>query len=300
MTPHSLPIQFLMLTFAGWVNRHQQDLIEYLCEENRVLREQIGSRRIRFTDIQRRRLAQRAKRVGRCGLFEVATLVTPDTLLRWYRTLIARKYDGSGRRGPGRPKTAVEIEVLITRMARDNPKWGYTRIQGALNNLGHEISRNTIKRILLDNGFDPAKFRRIGMSWRTFLKAHWGVIAATDFFTVEVMTWRGLVRYMVLFVIDLQTRRVEIAGISRSPDGQWMTQLARNLTDAESGFLRTARYLIQDRNPLFTAEFAKRLEIFGVRPVKLPARSPNLNAYAERFVRSIKSECWASFACHCA
>jgi transposase InsO family protein len=300
MTPHSLPIQFLMLTFAGWVNRHQQDLIEYLCEENRVLREQIGSRRIRFSDIQCRRLAQRAKRVGRRGLFEVATLVTPDTLLRWYRTLIARKYDGSGRRGPGRPKTAVEIEVLITRMARDNPKWGYTRIQGALNNLGHEISRNTIKRILLDNGFDPAKFRRIGMSWRTFLKAHWGVIAATDFFTVEVMTWRGLVRYMVLFVIDLQTRRVEIAGISRSPDGQWMTQLARNLTDAESGFLRTARYLIHDRGPLFTAEFAKRLEICGVRPVKLPARSPNLNAYAERFVRSIKSECWASFACHCA
>jgi putative transposase len=114
------------------------------------------------------------------------------------------------------------------------------------------------------------------------------------------MTWRGLVRYMVLFVIDLQTRRVEIAGISRSPDGQWMTQLARNLTDAESGFLRTARYLIHDRDPLFTAEFAKRLEICGVRPVKLPARSPNLNAYAERFVRSIKSECWASFACHCA
>jgi hypothetical protein len=206
MTP--LPLQFLMLTFAGWVNRHQQDVNEYLREENRVLREQIGSRRIRFTDVQRRRLAQRAKRVGRRGLFEVATLVTPDTLLRWYRTLIARKYDGSRRRGPGRPKTAVEIEVLITRMARDNPKWGYTRIQGALNNLGHEISRNTIKRILLENGFDPATFRRRGMSWRTFLKVHWRVIAATDFFTVEVVTWRGLVRYMVLFVIDLQTRRV--------------------------------------------------------------------------------------------
>jgi transposase InsO family protein len=116
-------------------------------------------------------------------------------------------------------------------------------------------------------------------------------IAATDFFTVEVVTWRGLVRFFVLFVIDLKSRRVEIAGISRFPDGQWMTQLARNLTDCESGFLRNARHLIHDRDPLFTKEFAKRLQISGVQPVKLPARSPNLNAYAERFVRSIKSEC---------
>jgi transposase InsO family protein len=277
--------------FAGWVNRRQQHIIEYLGEENRVLREQLGGRRIQFTDVQRRRLAQRAKRVGRRGLFEVATLVTPDTLLRWYRTLVARKYDGSRRRGPGRPKTAVEIEVLITRMARENPRWGYTRIRGVLYNLGHEISRNTIKRILLENGFDPATFQRRGMSWRTFLKAHWGAISATDFFTVEVVTWRGLVRYFVLFVIDLKSRRVEIAGISRFPDGQWMTQLARNLTDCESGFLRNARHLIHDRDPLFTKEFAKRLKLSGVRPVKLPARSPNLNAYAERFVRSIKSEC---------
>jgi transposase InsO family protein len=295
---HQLQLQFLLFMFAGWVNRRQQHIIEYLGEENRVLREQLGGRRIQFTDVQRRRLAQRAKRVGRRGLFEVATLVTPDTLLRWYRTLVARKYDGSRRRGPGRPKTAVEIEVLITRMARDNPRWGYTRIRGALYNLGHEICRNTIKRILLENGFDPATYRRRGMSWRTFLKAHWGVIAATDFFTVEVVTWRGLVRYFVLFVIDLKSRRVEITGVSRSPNGQWMTQLARNLTDSESGFLRNARYLIHDRDPLFTKEFAKRLKISGVRPVKLPARSPNLNAYAERFVRSIKSECWASSACH--
>jgi hypothetical protein len=141
-----LPLQFLMSTFASWANRHQQDVIEYLREENRVLREQLGGRRIRFTDVQRRRLAQRAKRVGRRGLFEVATLVTPDTLLRWYRTLIARKYDGSSRRRPGRPKTAVDIEILIAGMARDNPRWGYTRIQGALYNLGHEIAACTIRK----------------------------------------------------------------------------------------------------------------------------------------------------------
>jgi hypothetical protein len=135
---NSLQLQFLMLIFAGWVNRSQQDVIEYLQEENRVLREQLGGRRSRFTDGQRRRLAAKAKTIGRKGLFEIGSLVTPDTLLRWYRRLIARKYDGSKTRKPGRPKTAVEIEELIIRMARDSPRWGYTRIRGALYNLGHE------------------------------------------------------------------------------------------------------------------------------------------------------------------
>ncbi len=131
------------------------------------------------------------------------------------------------------------------------------------------------------------------MSWKTFLKAHWGAIAATDFFSVEVLTRRGLVRYFVLFIIELETRRVEIAGIVQQPDGEWMKQIARNLTDAEEGFLNGARYLIHDRDPLFTEAFREVLGSSGVRMVKLPARSPDLNAYAERFVRSIKSECLA-------
>ncbi len=152
---NTLQLQFLISIVAGWVNRGQQDLIEYLQEENRVLREQLGTKRLRFTDVQRRRLAAKARKIGRKGLFEIDTLVTPDTLLRWYRRLIAKKYDGSQARGAGRPKTAAEIERLILRMARDNPRWGYTRIRGALRNLGHEIGRNTIKRILLENGFDP-------------------------------------------------------------------------------------------------------------------------------------------------
>jgi transposase InsO family protein len=246
-----------------------------------------------FTDGQRRGLALRAKTVGRKGLFGIDTLVTPDTLLRWYRRLIARKYDGSQTRSPGRPKTAAEIEGLIVQMARDNPRWGYTRIRGALHNLGHEIGRNTVKRILLENGFDPAPIRKNGMSWKTFLKAHWGAIAATDFFSVEVLRRTGLVRYFVLFIIDLETRRVEIAGIVQQPDGEWMKQIARNLTDAEEGFLNGVRYLIHDRDPLFTEAFREVLGSSGVRTVKLPSRSPDLNAYAERFVRSIKSECLA-------
>lgn len=288
---NALPIQFLMLIFAGWVNRHQQELIEYLQEENRALREQLGGKRLLFTDQQRRRLAVKAKAVGRKGLFELDTLVTPDTLLRWYRQLIGRKYDGSKVRRPGRPRTAVEIEKLIVQMARENPRWGYTRIRGALYNLGHEIGRNTIKRILLENGFDP--IRKKGMSWKTFLKVHWGAIAATDFFSVEVITRSGLIRFFVLFVIDLKTRRVEIAGIIQQPEKEWMNQIARNLTDAEDGFLNGSRYLVHDRDPLFTKLFCEVLKSSGVTTVKLPARSPNLNAYAERFVRSIKSECLA-------
>ncbi len=287
----NLQLQFLMMIFAGWVNRSQQDVIEYLHAENRVLREQLGGGRLLFTDGQRRRLALRAKAIGRKGLFELGTLVAPDTLLRWYRRLIAKKYDGSRTRGPGRPKTAAEIERLILRMARDNPRWGYTRIRGALRNLGHEIGRNTIKRILAENGFDPAPLRKQPMSWETFLKAHWGAIAATDFFSVEVLTRTGLVRYFVLFIIDLRSRRVEIAGIARRPDGEWMKQIARNLTDAEDGFLNGARYLIHDRDPLFTDAFGALLELSDVKTVKLPARSPDLNAYAERFVLSIRSEC---------
>jgi putative transposase len=169
---NALPLQFLMMLFAGWVNRHQPDVLEYLQAENRALREQLGGKRLRFTDQQRRRLAVKAKAVGRKGLFELDTLVTPDTLLRWHLQLIAKKYDGSKTRRPGRPKTAIEIEKLIVRMARENPRWGYTRIRGALFNLGHEIGRNTIKRILIDNGFDS--IRKKGMSWKTFLKAQCG------------------------------------------------------------------------------------------------------------------------------
>ena len=131
------------------------------------------------------------------------------------------------------------------------------------------------------------------MSRKTFLKAHWGAVAATDFFSVEVITQSGLVRYFVLFVIDLKTRRIEIAGIIQQPEKEWMKQIARNLIDCEDGFLNGSRYLIHDRDPLFTKSFRETLGSSGVETVKLPARSPNLNAHAERFVRSVKSECLA-------
>jgi len=269
-------VQFLLALVSSWVHRHQLEVIEYLQDENRLLREQLRPKRLRFTDAQRRRLAVAAKRVGRKGLLAIDTIVTPDTLLRWYRNLVAQKYDGSSRRGVGRPRTAAEIEKLVVRMASENPGWGYTRIRGALYNVGHEIGRNTIKRVLIANGIDPAPERGKRMSRETFLKSHWGAIAATDFFSVEVLTARGLIRYLVLFVIDLKTRRIDITGIVRDPNGERMKQAARNLTDASDGFLRDALYLIHDRDPLFSVEFTMILKSGGVTTVKLPARSPNL------------------------
>jgi len=229
-------VRLLVLWMAGWINARQLGVIDFLREENRVLREQLGGRHLRFTDDQRRRLAVKGRTVGRRRLGEFAGLVTPDTILRWYRELIARKYDGSARRRTGRPTVAIDIEQLVVRMARENPTWGYTRLVGALDNLGHQIGRNTIKRVLRRHGLEPAPARGKRMSWKTFLRTHLGEVAAADFFSVEVLTLTGLVRYLVLFVIDLQTRRVQIGGVVRQAYGAWMTQVARNLTDGVDGF----------------------------------------------------------------
>jgi putative transposase len=288
---NALSLQFVVWTLAGWIQRGQQSTIDYLIEENRVLREQLGRRGVRLTDDQRRRLAVRAKALGRAALRDVAGIVTPDTLLRWYRTLVARKYDGSQARAAGRPRTAATVANLVVRMATENPGWGYTRIRGALYNLGHDIGRNTIKRVLTDAGLEPAPERSRSPSWKAFLKAHWDAVAAIDFFTVEVVTLTGLVRYFVLFVIDVRSRRVQIAGLTHHLSSAWMAQIARNLTDSGDGFLCDARYLIHDRDPMFTRQFIVILKAAGVETVKLPPRSPNLNAYAERWVRTIRQEC---------
>ncbi len=233
--------------------------------------------------------------LGREVLAQIASVATPATLLRWYRHLIAAKYDGSKNRSPGRPPTAKDIRELIVRVARENPTWGYTRLRGALKSLGHELGRNTIKRVLAEHGIAPAPERGKSMSWSTFIKAHWGAIAATDLFTVEVVNPFGLVRYHVLFVIDIATRCVCIGGITSDPNGEWMKQVARNLTDMWDGFLLGKRYLIRDRDPLFTEAVRGLLRDSGVKPLRLPAKSPNLNAYAERFVLSIRRECLDRF-----
>jgi transposase InsO family protein len=274
---------------ASWLTREQAEFIAYLKEENRVLREHIAGKRIRFTDTERRRLAVKAKALGRSRLREMCPIVTPDTLLRWHRQLVARKYDGTRNRRVGRPPVRAVIRELTVRMAKDNSTWGYTRIRGALSNLGYTVGCTSIARILKEHGVDPAPKR--GTSWATFLRAHWEVIAAADLFTVEVSVKQALVRYHVLFALELATRRVQVLGIVPEPDGPWMEQVVRNATDAFSGFLTGKSHLILDRDPRYTRVVRDILQAAGVEVVRLPPRSPNLNAYAERFVRSIKEEC---------
>jgi transposase InsO family protein len=258
-----------------------------LAEENRLLRRQLGGRRLRLTDDDRRRLAARAYRVGRAALREIATIVTPDTLLRWHRQLIARKWTyarRSGRRG-----VLIEIRHLVMRMARENPTWGYTRIQGALQNVGHHVSRSTIRRILKAAGLPPVPQRPT--SWQTFLRAHWGAIAGADFFTTEVWTWRGLVTYYTVFVIDVASRRVQILGSTPHPEALFMHQIVRTLTMAEDGPVHAPHVLICDRDRKWSGDVRRQLRDAGIRVVFTPERAPNANAYAERFVRSIKEEC---------
>ena len=279
-------------TVAGWLQRYRQQVITYLLEENRVLKAHLSGRRLRLTDTERRRLAALVHPLGRKRLKEFATLVTPDTLMRWYRQLIVRKFDGSQhRRQLGRPRIAEEVEQLVVRMAEENSSWGYRRIQGALANLGHAIDKLTVRNILRRHHLEPAPQRRkAGMSWAQFLKLHWEVLAATDFFTVEVATWHGLVTYYVFIVMELATRRVQVAGITPHPTAAFMQQCARQLTDPFEGFLLGKRYLLHDRDTKFTHAFDGLLKSSGVEPILLPPRSPNLNAHCERFIRSIKSE----------
>jgi putative transposase len=241
------PFHFVLIAVAGWMNHRQYQLIDYLRAENRVLREQLGERRLRFNDDQRRRLAVRAKPLGQ-RLEEEAPIVTWETLLAWHRKLIAQKYDGSRRRPIGRPRTVAEIEALVVRMARENRDWGYSRIEGALSNLKHQLGRSTIAAILKRHGIEPAPERIKKTTWKEFLAQHWEVLVAADFFTVEVWTRKGLQRFMVLFFIELSTRKVEIAGITSIASGLWMTQVARNVTDPIDGFLKGKRYLIHDRD----------------------------------------------------
>jgi len=285
------PWQLLSVILAGMLNEHQQRVIEYLKAENQVLREQIGSKRIRLTDDQRRRLAVLGKAIGRKALSEICPIVTPDTNLRWHRRLIAQKYDGSGSRRVGRPGIMQVIRDLVIRMATENRHWGYERIEGELRKVGHRVARTTVANIMSEHGLEPAPIRSERTSWAEFLNVHWGSIAAMDFFTVETWTLKGLTRFHALFVIDLATRRVEIVGISAQPHGEWVRNVVRRQLDGFDGFLRHHTHLIHDRDPLFTQAMVDMLSVCGVQSVKLPPRSPNLNAYAERFVRSIKHEC---------
>jgi hypothetical protein len=192
------------------------------------------------------------------------------------------------KKGPGRPTVMKKITELVVRMATENNSWGYDRIQGALKNIGHKVAPTTIANILRRHGIEPAPERMKRSTWRTFLKAHWETFAAADFFTVEVWNLGGLGTFYVLFFMELSTRKVHLAGITHTPNKPFMKQVARNLTDSFDGLLLGHRFLIIDRDSKYCPGFIDLIKDAGTRPVRCPAKAPNCNAFAERFVRSIK------------
>ncbi len=286
--PELFSLQLLLATFGGWINRHQAEAIDYLVEENRVLKEQLGGKRLRLTNDQRRRLAAKGKILGHRLLGRIATIVTPDTIMRWHRKLIAAKWTYPSNR-IGRPGIMKTIRELIVRMATGNASWGYCRIQGELRKLNHRVAPSTIAKTLKEHGIKPAPERPT--SWRTFLKSHADVIAGIDFFTVEVWTTRGLVTHYVLFLVHHATRAVHIAGITPNPNSAFMARVVRNLTAIDPDFMRGIHYLIHDGDKCFTAQFKTILKEAGIDPVQICYQAPNMNAIAERWVLSVKSEC---------
>jgi len=281
----------LLAYITGSVDQELLLRNEYLVTENRILCNQIQGR-IRLSDGERKTLADIGQNLGKQALEEIATIVKPDTILAWHRKLSVQKFDGSQqRKAPGRPKVDKELEDLVVRLAQENRSWGYDRIVGALANLGYTISNQTVGNILHRHGLPPAPARAKTTTWSEFIRTHMDVLVATDFFTAEVWTLGGLVTYYVLFFIHLGSRKVHIAGMTPHPNEAWMVEVARNLTMEEWGFLSPGQYLIHDRDAKFCAAFQQIIDDVGVERVPLPPRSPNLNAYAERWVRSVKEEC---------
>jgi len=213
--------------------------------------------------------------------------------MRWFRELIAQKYDGyQNRTSRGRPQIDQEIVNLVIRFKEENPRWGYQKITDQIVYLGYKISKSSVKNILIEKGYGPEPDLTVRSTRHEFIKSHWDVLAACDFFTIELLVGRKIVRCTVFFVIELATRKVFFAPVKPQPDRAYMKQVAKILADLEDGFLHGKRYLIHDQDPLYTTEgFHEILKSSGIKPVKLPARSPDLNCYAERFVKSVKSEC---------
>jgi transposase InsO family protein len=286
----------VVLSFLYWVLRRLLELLVLRMRSERakeieilvlrhqlqVLERQVGRPQLRAVD--RVLLAALSRALPRSAWS--AFFVTPATLLRWHRELVARRWTYPHRR-PGRPSTAVEVRELVVRLARKNPGWGYRRIEGELVGLGIGLAASTVWTILRQAGIEPAP-RRLDSSWKQFLRSQAATIIECDFLTVDTVFFK---RLYILFFLELASRRVHVAGITANPDGAWVTQQARNLLMRLDDEGLRARFLIRDRDSKFTRDFDEVFRSQGIRVIRGPVRAPRARAHAERWVESLRREC---------
>lgn len=274
-----------------------QAAMEYQAEELRIYRrkyeEATGKKRPELSDDEKRRLAGKARTLNKQLLNMVDGSWSPRTVMGWYQTLISEKYDstGPGQKRRGRPSVSPELEKAIVEIARSNTNWGYKCIQHYLNYLGFTVSFMTVKRVMNRHGFFASPDGRQNSDLNLFYDAHRNILAACDFCTYELITPHGLDRRHILFFEDVFTREAWLGGITREPDGNWMTQIARNQADMWDGKLKKYAYLIHDRDPLFTGRFSDILRSIGCKTKLTQPRRPEQNGFVESFIKTFKTEC---------
>jgi hypothetical protein len=275
-----------------------QDQLDYLQEKVKILEEVLedktGQEQPEFSEDQKRRLAHRGRKLNEYLLATVEGTFAPGTIHAWYRELVGKKYDSTGRPGQkkrGRKPISPEIVEKVLFFQKRNPDWGYDRIAGTMRYLGYDVSATTVRKILNDHGIIPDPERRTRGDWKQFIETQQYVTAATDFATVELITESGLVREHLLFFMDIGTREVRFGGLIHRPDSNWTVQIARNMCDMWDGFMLGKKYLIHDRDSLFNRRFDAIFESIGVEIKRLPAFCPMMNARCENFIRALKTEC---------
>jgi transposase InsO family protein len=274
-------LELVVLRFRS--EREKEIEILLLRHQLRVLERQLA--RPQPTQADRALLAAFSRVVPRHA-WRRSAFVTPATLLRWHRAVVARRWTYP-RRGPGRPSTTAEVRALVVRLARENPGWGYRRIQGELAGLGVKLAASTVWAILKEAEIEPAP-KRMQTSWSDFLRQQAASILECDFLTVDTMFLR---RFYVLFFVELATRRVWLAGITTNPDGRWVAQQARNLLMTLDDEDVRPRFLVRDRDSKFSRDFDEVFRSRGIRVIKAPVRAPKARAHAERWVGTVRREC---------
>jgi transposase InsO family protein len=273
----------LELVALRFRSRRSKDLeIVVLRHELAILRRQVA--RPDLSDADRVFLAAASRVLPRRRWSDF--FITPETLLRWHRRLVARRWTYA-RRGRGRPPIDPDVVALILRLARENPRWGYLRIQGELQGLGVRVAATTIRRVLARAGLDPAG-RRFGLSWAAFLRTQAAHMLAADFLTVDTIFLR---RLYVLVFIELDTRRVHLAGVTAHPTAAWVAQQARNLAITMGDALSDRKFLLHDRDALFPESFDTVFRSEGLRVIRTPVRAPRANSICERVIGSLRREC---------